>query len=244
MMNLKNSFPEKKEAELKKIAWGFYRNLCDIILEGIKGFTMSRSTLLKRFKVLNPEVMDSYFESEQEVISVGGHYANWEWGIMAASLQIKHKIIAFYNPLTNKYVDRYMRKTRQKLGTELISITNVNEPFSAESKIPSTYFFGSDQSPSNLKHVHWMTFLNQDTACLAGGEFFARRYKMPVVYYDVQRVKRGFYTVNLIRLEEDSFNTESGEITEKYMHTLESIIKIKPEDYLWSHRRWKHQRNI
>jgi len=104
------------------------------------------------------------------------------------------------------------------------------------------YFFGADQSPRNTNRSHWMMFLNQDTACITGPEFFARRYRLPVVYFDVQRVKKGYYSVRLEVIEQDSANTAPGEITENYMQTLEKYILKKPEDYLWSHRRWKHVR--
>ena len=43
-------------------------------------------------------------------------------------------------------------------------------------------------------------------------------------------------------LEDNPINTSTGEITEKYMHTLEQIIIEKPEDYLWSHKRWKRKK--
>jgi KDO2-lipid IV(A) lauroyltransferase len=72
------------------------------------------------------------------------------------------------------------------------------------------YFFGADQSPANPKGAHWMKFLNQNTACMKGPEFFARRYRLPVVYFDVRRVKKGYYTVTLSVLETDAINTESG----------------------------------
>ena len=44
-------------------------------------------------------------------------------------------------------------------------------------------------------------------------------------------------------LEDNPVNTSSGEITENYMRTLEQRIIEKPEDYLWSHKRWKHSRD-
>ncbi len=89
-----------------------------------------------------------------------------------------------------------------------------------------------------------MKFLNQDTACMKSPEFFSKFHNLPVVYFNVQRVKRGHYTVTLKVLTMDPANTESGEITENYMRTLEQIIINKPEDYLWSHKRWKHTRKI
>jgi len=240
--NVERSFPNLSKREQKKIIKGFYHNLCDIFLEGIKGFTISKTDLQNRYIFKNPEVMNNLFEKGQDVVAVGSHFANWEWGITAAPLQLNHKLYALYFPLRNKYIDDYMKKSRNKLGTELVSTSDVKKAFDNKDNRPCAYFFGADQSPAGVKGAHWVKFLNQDTACLKGPEFFARRYKMPVIYFDVQRAKRGYYTVELIVLESDSVNTSSGEITEKFMHTLEKIIIKKPTDYLWSHKRWKHSR--
>ena len=240
--NIKRSFPDLSHVEQIKITKGFYHNLCDILLEGIKGFTIAKKDLLERYVFVNPEVMNDLFAKGHDVVSVGAHYANWEWGIMAAPLQLNHKLYALYTPLSNKPMDAYMRQNRRKWGTELVSAREVRRVINAERTEPVSYFFGADQSPSNPKDSHWMEFLNQDTACMKGAEFFARRYRLPVVYFDVQRIRKGYYTVRLQVLESDPVNTESGEITENYMRTLERLILDKPEDYLWSHRRWKHSR--
>lgn len=240
--NIDRSFLELSSKEKVSIIKGFYHNLCDILLEGIKGFSMTKNDLLKRYQFINPEVMNDLYAKGQDVVAVGAHYANWEWGIIAAPLQLKHKLFAFYTPLTNKPIDAYMRENRNKWGTELVSAGDAKKIFDAKKEEPVMFFFGADQSPAKPKGAHWMTFLNQDTACIKGPEFFARRYQMPVVYFDVERVKKGYYSVLLKVIEPDPVNTSSGEITENYMHELERIILKKPEDYLWSHRRWKHSR--
>lgn len=240
--NLEKAFPEKDAAELKRITKAFYRHLCDILLEGIKGFTISEKSLLKRYKAINPEILDKYFEEGKDIVSAGAHYANWEWGISVASIHLKHKFVAFYTPLTNPYLNRYIENSRNKFGAEMVSLKGLKKAFTIERDIPASFFFGADQNPSNPKSSHWMTFLNQDTPCMMGLELFARRYKMPVIYFDVQRVKRGYYSAELFVLEAKPEDTKTGEITEKYMRFLEQIIIRKPEHYLWSHRRWKHKR--
>ena len=240
--NIYRSFPDQDQVGQIKIIKGFYRNLCDLLVEWVKGQTLSKKDLLERYVFVNPEVLNDLFSKGQDVLCVGAHYANWEWGIMAAPLQLKHKLIAFYKPLTNKLIDSYIRQNRKKWGAELVAKQNVRRVFNAKKDKPNAYFFGADQSPSNPKGSHWMNFLNQDTACIKGSEFFARRYRLPVVYFDIQRIRRGYYTAKLKVIEDDSVNTAPGEITENFMHTLEQIILKKPEDYLWSHRRWKHSR--
>jgi len=240
--NINNSFPNISESEKIEIIKGFYRNFCDILVEGIKGLTLTKKDLLERYVFVNPEVLNDIYSKGDDVLCVGAHYANWEWGIIAAPLQVKHKLFALYTPLTNKPIDLYLRRNRKKWGTELVPKQDIRKIFNEKHEGPVAYFFGADQSPSNPKGSHWMNFLNQDTACMKGPEFFARRYRLPVVYFDVQRIKRGFYTVKLEVIENDSINTDSGEITENYMQTLEKIILKKPQDFLWSHRRWKHTR--
>lgn len=240
--NIQRSFPSLDKNEQTKIIKGFYHNLCDILIEAIKGFSISRKSLLKRYKVLNPELMNELFDAGKDIIAVGAHYANWEWGIMASPLQLKHKLYGFYTPLSNKLLDKYMRENREKWGSELVASKDVRKVFNATKDKPTAYFFGADQSPSSPRGAYWLKFLNQDTACMKGPEFFANKYKLPIVYFDIQRIKKGFYTVELKLIIENSEDTVPGEITETYMHTLEQIVLSKPEDYLWSHRRWKHSR--
>jgi len=241
--NLKKSFPDKTDKEINKIAKAAYKNLADITIEGIKGFSMSKTELVKRYKVTNPEILDKYFEQGRSVIGIGSHYANWEWGVLCFSLQFKHKSIGIYKPLSNKYIDTYIRKTRAAWGMNLESIKRTNDTFEKNKNTASLYFLVADQSPSNIVSAYWIDFLNQDTACLHGPENYAKQYNLPIVYGNVTRIKRGFYTVELIELFEESKNTEDAQITKKFMGVLENIIKEKPENWLWSHKRWKKKRS-
>ncbi|HSH50124.1 MAG TPA: hypothetical protein VK982_00215, partial [Bacteroidales bacterium] len=86
------------------------------------------------------------------------------------------------------------------------------------------------------------SFLNQDTACLHEPEKHAKNNNYPLVFLKIQRVKRGFYELTVEKLIEEPAKTNEGEITQIYMHKLEKIIKDKPENWLWSHKRWKRKR--
>ena len=86
---------------------------------------------------------------------------------------------------------------------------------------------------------HWIQFLNRDTPFLHGMEKHSRNNNLPVIYADVQRVKRGFYTIELSVLTMNPLELDDGVLTELYARKLESVILKKPEDWLWSHRRWK-----
>lgn len=242
LYNLKNAFPEKSDFEIKQITKKFYKNLSDITLESIKGFSMSKKELLKRYKVLNPELINNYLPERSSFIGIGSHYCNWEWGVLSFSLQFPQQTIGFYKPLTNKYTNNYLLKTRAAWGMYLESIKGTADVFAKNSDTPTIFFMISDQSPSNLKKSIWIDFLNQETPFLHGAEFYARKMNYPVIYGDVQRVKRGFYTIYLSIIESQPKETVESEITHKLAKKLESIIIEKPENWLWSHKRWKHKR--
>ncbi len=174
--NLRNSFPEKSDQELKKMMKGFYENLSDITIEGIKGLSMNKKSLLKRYKVANPEILNQFYEQNKSVIAIASHYCNWEWGVLCLSLQFKHKSVGLYKPLSNKYIDAYMRKTRAAWGMNLVSIQETSRFFEKNKSETSIYFMIADQSPSNTKDAYWVDF-SQKGGCLyrygAGGELSA-----------------------------------------------------------------------
>lgn len=240
--NLKNAFPEKNEKEIQKIAKAFYVNLCDIIIESIISGYISKKTYLKRFPVVNPEILDEYFKNGQSVIGMAAHYTNWEWGVVGFAFQLKHKSIGLYKPVKNKYVERFMNKQRSVWGLGLVSIYDTYKTFSAKHEKPVIYFMISDQNPSNAKKTIWVNFLNQDTACLHGAETYAKMFNLPVLFIDLQKIKRGYYQTVISVLEADPKETAPDEITKKYMKKLEDIILAKPENWLWSHKRWKNKR--
>lgn len=238
--NIRNSFPEKSGKEIKRIVHSYYLNLCDVSLESIKGFTLSLEQLNKRYKCLNPEVANGYFDKSLSVIFALSHYANWEWGTQVANSIFLHNPISFYKPLSNKYIDRFIISKRETKGMVMCSIYNSKFIFRSEERIPRAYFLVSDQNPSNKNNAYWVNFLNQDTACIHGLESYGRLFNIPIIYADVQRIRRGHYTVTLEALCSNPRNTKKGEITNQYMNKLEGIIVKKPEDWLWSHKRWKH----
>lgn len=238
--NLSRSFPQLDKKSLRRLEKLSYKNLSDVLLEGIKGFTMTRNQILKHHKVINPEVLDPFKAAGRTVITLPTHYGNWEWGSLSPGLYIKDfKIVAFYKPLTNPYADRFVRKNRSRTGTMLASIYKTNATFDELKNEMTAYIMAADQSPSNTKNVIWVDFLGRKTAFLHGPEKYASRYNFPVFFVDIQRVKRGYYELELILLSENPAELEHGELTRRYARKLEEAILKQPENWLWSHRRWK-----
>jgi len=239
--NLRNSFPNKSKQELKKIMSDFYRHLCDIIMESVKGFTISEKQLRKRLIIKNPEFSNYFADRGQSIIFVGGHYNNWEICAQAFAMYSNHKCIGIYKPLSNAFINDKIYTSRSKYGMHLISMKQTKKSFE-EGVQAKAIVFGSDQNPANPKRAHWVQFLNQDTGVLFGVERYAKEYDWPVVFVSISKVKRGHYEVEYSLITDSPTEQPHGKITEDFTKRLEQDIINQPQYWLWSHKRWKHKR--
>lgn len=239
--NLSRCFSEKSISEIKKLTKNFFKNnLAPVFAEGLKGFTMNQQQFKERYKVLNPEILNEYYDKNQDIIALATHYGNWEWGIQAFDIQVKHQSAALYKPLSNPYVEKYSRKLREKYGMELVPISETRAYFEKKKEKPVVYIMAADQKDGSPHKSAWFDFLGQETACITGPEKYAKYNNLPLVFFDVQRVKKGYYTLEIKKLCDNPLETEPIAITKQYMKKLEEVIKLKPENWLWSHKRWKY----
>lgn len=240
--NIKNSFPEMSNEQHLAIASGFYRHLCDLVVESIKIFTISEKEVMKRMVCKNPEVINRFYEEGRSVIVAGGHYNNWELFAVVAHKYLKHRFVGIYQPLKNKFFDNKMQETRRKFGLELLSTKSVRQFFENEKGNLTVTVFAIDQSPGSAKSCYWMTFLNQDTPVSFGAEKCSVEYNQPVVFGRLTKKKRGYYELDYELIHDNPATTQHGFITETATKMLEKDIIHKPEFWLWSHRRWKKKR--
>ncbi|MBN2213328.1 MAG: lysophospholipid acyltransferase family protein [Bacteroidales bacterium] len=243
MMNLRNSFPEKSEDEIKTIARKFYRHLCDNFIESFYVLNMSDKEIRKRYLYRNPELLRQLLKKNKSIILVMGHYGNWDW-LCSLPLYFDKQVLAIYHPLTNRYFDELFNRIRNKFGVRLIQMKTAYREMLAAAKnhILTITLFLADQRPAKRSIHYWTTFLNQETPVLMGSEAIAKKLNHAVVFADIRKIRRGYYHVAFSLVCENPDQTEEFEITETHTRLLEKIIIGKPDYWLWSHKRWKHNR--
>lgn len=244
LQNLRNSFPEKTEAEINEICEGFYRHFCDLIIECIRLFSMPKAELVTRCKLHNPEFFQKYAQAGKSLLVISGHYNNWELGAMSFDIQIPHQCVGIYKPLNNSFFNTKFAESRSRYGMELVPIKDVNSNFEANANRLTAVLFGADQSPSRSTNVHWMQFLKQDTAVLYGSEKYAVEYNYPVVFARIKKVRRGYYEAEFETLFENPADSAPSAVTEAHTLALEELIREAPQYWLWTHKRWKRKRPV
>jgi Kdo2-lipid IVA lauroyltransferase/acyltransferase len=241
--NLRNSFPEKSEKEIRKIALKYYHNLCDIVIEVCKAKTISEKKMLSRMEFRNVALIDKLYDEGRSVLLVCGHTGNWEWLGMAVKSILRHKGFAVVKPLSSDFWEKYMSKQRVRFAKEgLIPFKQTFRVLVKNKEYCTLTIIAGDQTPTKSEIEYWTTFLNQDTPVFIGTEKIAKALNMAVVFCNIQRIKRGYYSYEFSLLTDDPKNTTENEITEMHVRALEKIILEHPDNWLWSHRRWKHKR--
>lgn len=238
--NLINSFPEKTEQEIKEIERKFYRHFSDYVMETVKLMHVSDDEMRRRMRFTNAEYIEQLRSDGRPIFLYLGHQANWEYIISITMWTSSEFTIGqIYHPLSNKVMDKLIYRLRSRFNTVGIPqkqalrtiITMVRD-----GKQPLLGFI-ADQRPPRRPEPEWMTFLNQDTPIITGGEAMGRKLNAHFVYGSMQCVRRGYYELTFHPIT-PSENEEFG-YSKQYMRMLEQDIKTQPHLYLWTHKRWK-----
>ncbi|MBD1394678.1 lysophospholipid acyltransferase family protein [Mucilaginibacter sp. ZB1P21] len=237
--NLRNSFPQKSEAERIKIAKQYFHYMADLLVETFKMISISEKELLTRMRITNPEIVDHYFAQNRSIIAAAGHYCNWEMAALAFGRLTPNKTIIVYKPLTNPTFDAFLNKQRARFGAMMVTMKQTLRTMIALKDELTISVLASDQTPVRHEITYFTTFLNQPTAVFLGIEKIAKMTNAVVVFYRIERIKRGYYTYTLVPLIENPKETAQYEITNTHVAYLDKQIKETPQYWLWSHRRWK-----
>lgn len=243
--NLKLALPHLNDQERLLLEKKSFRHLCDLFLEVVKTMSISEREMDKRFQFSNLEVYKELERKGKSIALLCGHYASYEW-MISMNKYIDFKGYAIYKKIANPYFDNLMKKIRSKHKAYLITTKETIQVVlnnQANNEI-AVYGFAGDQSPKPAQIKHWGTFMGVEVPIHTGAEMLAKRFDMNVIYLKVKRIKRGNYQASFEVLTENIKDIPDYQITDTFMHKLEQQILEAPEFYFWTHRRFKHARNL
>lgn len=237
--NLQKSFPDKSLKEIIEIEKRFYKYFTDLIFEIIKLKSISEKELRKRVKFNGLAQIESYFERKESVLACTGHYGNWELCMLALGLNLSATEYVIYKPLSNEIFENWFQKWRTRFGNEFVPMRQTLRQIIVTKNEPTMFCFAADQTPVKEETQYTLQFLHQPTAVFLGLEKIALQTNRPIFYFDVIKVKRGYYEIDCLLLCEEPKATEGHEITDLLFEFLNKTIQREPAFWLWSHKRWK-----
>ena len=241
--NIAQVFPGKNKEEILAITKKFYKNFIDSFIETIKLISASEAYINKHVEI-DVEAIESVFSAGKKCQLLSSHSFNWEYCNVGLPLHMSHPFLGVYMPLKNKPMDRLFLKIRSRTGSVLLPATNMQKailPYRNQ-----IYALGliADQNPGDPKKAYWLYFFGKPTPFVMAPERGARLGNIPCVFCNISRLpKRGYYRLKAEMISENPAELPEGEITRKFVKIVEDAIRKQPDNYLWSHKRWKHSWN-
>ncbi len=239
LSNLAIAFPEKTERERKKIARDFYRLFTDTMVETIKLLSLSKKNLQQKFTG-DASIMNDVIEQGKNLQVHAMHNFNWEVVNLNASLQIAHPFLVVYMPIKNKIFEKITSDIRQRYGTILLPADKFKSRFLHYANAPHILALVADQNPGTPANAYWLTFFGKMTPFVTGPEKGARLKNTAVAFGNFYPIKRGHYGYEVKLITMNAAELPEGELTRRFVSYVEDAIRKYPQNYLWSHRRWKH----
>lgn len=240
--NLKNSFPEKGDEDLKQIQKEFYHNLCDYGVETLKLLTISKEDLKRRMVFKNPEILNEYATKNQSVIILASHQFNWEWLLAAGCFSLPMQVDFVYQVQTSQFFNNFSLACRTRFGghpiiREQVARESIKRKANLESRAMAIV---ADQFPGQGQDKrYWTKFLNQETAFFQGIERLAELTQYPAFFFSVRKIKRGYYETTGTLVSLPPYDSTNHEMLEKYAGLIQKKLEDFPANWLWTHNRWK-----
>ena len=239
--NLRHSFPGQTEVWYKNTMVAFYQSFTDTWLEALKVLSLSADDIKRRVHVENPELLLQYEQDGFSTIGLTGHNSNWEWLLLRGSLDIKN-VYAVYLKIESPFFNKLMYNIRNRFDIRLIEKAFLLRELVNTRGQHRNVAMVADQAPMHGTNRYWHSFLNRPAPFFNAAEKICRKEGLPLYYVGIKRNKRGHYTIWYEELGRPPYEQlPEGELTSRYIKALENNIRLQPEIYLWSHKRWKHQ---
>ncbi len=238
------AFPAKTADARAEIVRASYRNLADVVVETLWGFTASAEELRRRVAFENPEVVDRCAAAKHSVVLLTPHFCNWEWLLLAGGATFGLPIDAVYQTVRVRFVDEFLLRARSRFGGQPFPRQDFVYELMARADTPRAYGLIADQTPPRDQRKHWTRMLNRDTAFYVGAESITRFLDATVLYVDMRRVRKGHYAVRFTVLAEPPYGPDAKSddtpIMEAFARQLERAVIERPAQWLWVQKRWKY----
>ena len=238
--NLLIAFPEKSGEERKKIAKQFYLNFTDTFIESIKMISISKDEVVRRSHC-DFELINQLIDNGSNLHVMVGHQFNWEFANLVYAMHIRIPFVGIYMPVNNKIIDKIFLKVRERYGTIMISAKDFKHKMHTVFSEQYMLALAADQNPGNPAGAYWLKFFSKPAPFVTGPGKGAVKNNTAVVFVAFEKPRRGYYSYKATLVAANGASHTPEQLTVLYKNILEDTIRKNPSNYLWSHRRWRHE---
>lgn len=245
MENLRASFPEKPEAELRRLTRESFRLFPQLGIEFmLTPRYVKRERLARHFVIGNlGDAMKLLVERERGVVMVTGHYGNWE--VLSYALAVMgFEMVATARSLDNPYINEWVLGTREKKGQRIVDKRGALKVVPEVLDDHGAVGFTADQDAG--KKGMFVDFFGRPASTYKSIGILAMRYEVPIIVGFARRIANDFrFRLDVADIiYPNDWKDERDPLrylTQRYTTAIETAVRGEPAQYLWLHRRWKTQ---
>lgn len=239
MKNLESAFHEMPFEKRNELTRRVFENLGQVFFEMAWSLGPEPKKLFSRFRIEGAEHMHRAYAEGKGVLALTAHYGNWEL-LTVIGKMIGYPLSIVYRPLDFKPLDRFVSRFRSRFGAELIPKKKTLRRILRSIHNCRMAALLMDQNVACRDGV-FADFFGQPACTNKGLALLALKTGAPVVPVFLFRTKEGFTgrflpQIPLIRTGDKIMDLEAN--TEQYNRVIEEMVRTRPEQWFWVHRRW------
>jgi KDO2-lipid IV(A) lauroyltransferase len=245
MDNLRSAFGERyAESDRDAIVRGVYEHFCMMLMEILHiPRKLHPETWRARITLVGHEKVLDRLLAGGPMILLTGHFGNWEMaGYLFGVFGFSPRSVA--RALDNPYLDRFLREFRERTGQKMIPKTGGYDEMLDTLRKGGVLSFLADQDAG--QNGLYVDFFGRPASTHKAIALLAIEHNAPVVVGYARRIGPGFrYEVGCPQIIDPADLADSAdavrELTQRFTTAIEQVVRRDPQQYLWLHRRWKHQ---
>ena len=235
--NIKRGISNINSEDLKKITKLMWNNYGRLFAEYmfIKDFRYGK--LSKKIQIQGNEIIEEIIKSNKQVVFISGHFSNFE--LMAMTLERSGiQLSAIYRPLNNIFLNGIMEKIREKYICKhqiKKGIGGLKKLINLKKKNYSSALMIDQRVSEGILS----NFFNQNALTTTIPAQLVKKFNIPVVPVYIERINNLNFKIHINEPINFSKETSIEDITFKLNKILEKMILKRPDQWIWSHNRWK-----
>ena len=235
--NIKKAFPNIENENLNKLKKSMWNNYGRVFAEYMFMKNFRTGNLKSKIKIEGEEILNDIKMLKKQVVFVSGHFSNFE--LMAMSIENKGiNLSAIYRPLNNIFLNKIMENIR----TKYICRKQIKKGIGGLKnliKLKNKNYCSALMIDQRVSEGIFSDFFGEKAKTTTIPAQLVRKFKIPVVPIFIERIKDQNFKIIIKKPIKFEDNESTQSITNKLNRTIEEMILEKPENWIWSHDRWK-----
>jgi len=235
--NIRKSLPKISENEMEEIIKAMWSNYGRILSDYVFIKNFRQSKLEKYLEIEGKEIFEEIKKSGEPVVFISGHFNNFE--LMAMEIEKSGvRVAAIYRPLNNIFLNKIMESIRKKYICKhqiKKGISGIREILQFCKKGFSIALMIDQRVSEGIKS----DLFGQPALTTTIPAQLVKKFGYKIVPIYIERINKLNYKMKINRPIKFDKNETIESITNQLNNWLEKMISIKPNQWIWSHNRWK-----